>query len=154
MGMSVGGGGGVKSEPNVVPMIDIMLVLLIIFMIVIPAIGAGFTATPPTGANLDIQQEADEDQILGIDVRGNYYLNRQPVAPGDLETALRRIYEVRDPSLGAILFVKADRDIEYQKVLDALHSAAAAGVTKTGLIGEMTRGGQEGTVVRDIGGEQ
>lgn len=47
MGMSVSTGGGVKAEPNVVPMIDVMLVLLIIFMVVTPAIAAGFTAEPP-----------------------------------------------------------------------------------------------------------
>lgn len=49
MGADVGGGGAVKSEPNVIPMIDIMLVLLIIFMIVTPVITAGFQATMPEG---------------------------------------------------------------------------------------------------------
>ena len=52
MGMSVQGTTTVKSQPNVVPMIDIMLVLLIIFMIVTPALAAGFQATPPEGINL------------------------------------------------------------------------------------------------------
>ena len=47
MGMSVSGGGGVKAEPNVTPMIDVMLVLLIIFMITIPQINAGFKAVRP-----------------------------------------------------------------------------------------------------------
>ena len=52
MAMSTASGGGVKAEPNVTPMIDVMLVLLIIFMIVIPAINAGFNAQPPQGINL------------------------------------------------------------------------------------------------------
>ncbi len=52
MAMSVGGGGGVKAEPNVVPMIDIMLVLLIIFMLVIPAVSAGFQAVPHLSARM------------------------------------------------------------------------------------------------------
>jgi biopolymer transport protein ExbD len=50
MGMSVNAGGGVKAEPNVVPMIDVMLVLLIIFMVVTPAISTGFTAEPPSAS--------------------------------------------------------------------------------------------------------
>ena len=50
MSMSAGGGGGnVKAEPNVTPMIDVMLVLLIIFMVVTPALLAGFNAVPPQG---------------------------------------------------------------------------------------------------------
>ena len=53
MSMSMGGGPTVKAEPNVTPMIDVMLVLLIIFMIVIPAINSGFNAQPPQGINLN-----------------------------------------------------------------------------------------------------
>ena len=52
MSMSMGGSGSVKAEPNVTPMIDVMLVLLIIFMLVVPAISAGFQAIPPQGVNL------------------------------------------------------------------------------------------------------
>ena len=67
MAMSVGGAGqtSVRSSPNVVPMIDIMLVLLIIFMIVTPLIAAGFKATLPKGKNLDPRPEGDNEVILG-----------------------------------------------------------------------------------------
>jgi len=53
----------VKSEPNVVPMIDVMLVLLIIFMIVTPLIAAGFKATLPKGKNLDPRPEGDNVRV-------------------------------------------------------------------------------------------
>jgi biopolymer transport protein ExbD len=53
MGMQVGGGGSLKAEPNVVPMIDIMLVLLIIFMIVTPVITAGFQAQIPMAKHVE-----------------------------------------------------------------------------------------------------
>jgi biopolymer transport protein ExbD len=89
--MSVSTGGGVKAEPNVVPMIDVMLVLLIIFMVVTPAISTGFTAEPPSGINLKAHPEADEDQILGIDKFGQYYLNKQPIKNEDLGTLLKGI---------------------------------------------------------------
>lgn len=73
MAMSVGRAGQttVKSEPNVVPMIDIMLVLLIIFMIVTPLIAAGFKATLPKGQHLDSRPEGDNEVMLGIDASGN-----------------------------------------------------------------------------------
>src|SRR6266576_3213785 len=67
MAMSAGTAGGVKASPNVTPMIDVMLVLLIIFMLVIPAITAGFQAVPPTGVNLKPHPEEDQDQVLGLD---------------------------------------------------------------------------------------
>ena len=62
MGMSAGNAGrtSVKSEPNVVPMIDIMLVLMIIFMIVTPLIAAGFRAQLPKAKNLDASPEKDD----------------------------------------------------------------------------------------------
>ena len=73
MGMSAKGGSGVESRPNVVPMIDVMLVLLIIFMVVTPALMAGFNATPPEGVNLkDHPEDENTDQVLGIDRKTLY----------------------------------------------------------------------------------
>ena len=95
MAMSVGGGGSVKAEPNVVPMIDIMLVLLIIFMLVVPAISAGFQAVPPQGVNLKPHPEEERDQVLGIDAVGQYYLNKSPIPNAELGQRLRTIYENR-----------------------------------------------------------
>ena len=147
MAMSTSGGGGVKAEPNVTPMIDVMLVLLIIFMIVIPTIEAGFTATPPQGINLKPQQEEDQDQVLGIDASGNYYLNKKPIGRESLLGALRAIYDVR--TVDKILYVKAHKELEYGKVQDAMAIAAEAGVRKTGMISEQVPN-TESTVVGDI----
>jgi biopolymer transport protein ExbD len=138
MGMSAGGGSGVKAEPNVTPMIDVMLVLLIIFMIVIPTISAGFNATPPQGVNLKPHPEEDQDQVLGIDAEGQYYLNKQAIRNETLAEQLKRIYDAR--TIDKILYVKAHKDIEYVKVIDALDIAAAAGVRVTGLISDQRPG--------------
>ena len=89
MGMSVGSGAeSVKSEPNVVPMIDVMLVLLIIFMVVTPALAAGFQAVPPAGINLKTHPEEDTDQVLGIDKQGQYYLNTRALQNDKLAETL------------------------------------------------------------------
>lgn len=139
MGMSVGGGGGVKSEPNVTPMIDVMLVLLIIFMITIPQINAGFTAVPPEGQNLKPHPEEDGDQVLGIDDQGRFYLNKQPVRNEDLETLVHDIYSQPDRS-DFVMYVKAHKDLQYVKVLDALDLLSRSGVRVAALITEQTPG--------------
>jgi len=128
MGMAVGTAGqtAVKSEPNVVPMIDIMLVLLIIFMIVTPLISAGFKATMPKGANLDPDPEGENEVILGIDEAGNYFIDARPVAAGSLEDQLRARYENRTED--KILYLKADNQLQYGKVQDAVETARKAGV--------------------------
>ncbi len=148
MGMSVGSGaGGVKAEPNVVPMIDVMLVLLIIFMVVTPAITAGFQATPPDGINLKAHPEEDLDQVLGIDNAGKYYVNKKPIdmytEPGadqdeKLANILRAIFDKR--TLDKILYIKAHRDLEYGKVLTAMDIASKAGVRVVGAVSDQRPG--------------
>ena len=138
MAMSATSGGGVKAEPNVTPMIDVMLVLLIIFMIVIPAINAGFTAQPPQGVNLKPHPEEDQDQVLGIAADGQYYLNKKAIKNETLPTELKRIFDAR--TVDKILYVKADKNLEYVKVIDALDIAAVAGVRVTGLITDQQPG--------------
>jgi biopolymer transport protein TolR len=140
MGMSTGGGGGVQSSPNVVPMIDIMLVLLIIFMVVAPALMAGFNATPPEGVNLkDHPEDENVDQVLGIDRDGHYYLNKKPLARNeDLPALLKQIYDVRTED--KILYLKADKTLDYAKVLDAIDLASKNGVRVVGMISEQRQG--------------
>jgi biopolymer transport protein ExbD len=134
--MSVGT-GGVKSEPNVVPMIDVMLVLLIIFMVVLPALTSGFTAIPPQGINLKSHPEEDADQVLGIDREGNYYLNKRPVPLDSLGPMLTAIYANRDDY---VLYVKADKDLPYGKVIDAMDIASKNGVRVVGAVSEQVPG--------------
>jgi biopolymer transport protein TolR len=128
MAMSTGGAGqtSVKSQPNVVPMIDIMLVLLIIFMIVTPLIAAGFKATLPKGKNLDPRPEGDNEIVLGIDQSGNYFLNGRPLPSGTLEDQLRSIFSSRTED--KILYFKADNQLKYSKVQEAVETARKAGV--------------------------
>ena len=139
MAMSAGGGGGVKAEPNVTPMIDVMLVLLIIFMVVTPALLAGFNAVPPQGQNLkDHPEDAELDQVLGIDRDGNYYLNKQPIAKTEIEARIKTIYDTR--TVDKIMYLKADKDLLYSKVVDATEMAAKNGVRMLGLIGDQKNG--------------
>jgi biopolymer transport protein ExbD len=138
MAMSTGGGAGVKAEPNVTPMIDVMLVLLIIFMIVVPAINAGFNAVPPDAQNLRLHPEEDTDQVLGIDKDGRYYLNKKQIRNEDLPQAVKDIYgQTRDDY---IMYIKADKGLQYVKVLDALDILSHNGVHVAALITEQIPG--------------
>ena len=147
MGMSVGSGAeSVKSEPNVVPMIDVMLVLLIIFMVVTPALAAGFQAVPPAGINLKTHPEEDEDQVLGIDKAGQYYLNKRVLQNDRLAETLKAIYDVR--TVDKILYIKADKDLEYGKILDAMDIASRNGVRVVGAVSDQVPN-TESTVAGD-----
>jgi biopolymer transport protein TolR len=148
MGMSIGT-GGVKSEPNVVPMIDVMLVLLIIFMVVLPALTAGFTANPPQGINLKSHPEEDTDQVLGIDREGNYYINKKPIPLDSIGPILKSIYANRDDF---VLYVKADKDLPYSKVIDAMDIASRNGVRVVGAVSDQmpgTKSTVEGDLLND-----
>jgi biopolymer transport protein TolR len=147
MGMSVGSGRSVNSTPNVVPMIDVMLVLLIIFMVVTPTLLAGFNATPPQGINLKDHPEDEGDQVLGIDADGQYYLNKKAIRNDDLPAMLKQIYDVRTED--KVLYVKAHKELEYSKVLDALDIASTNGVRVVGMISDQKQG-TESTVEGDV----
>lgn len=125
--MSAGDSGqtSLKSEPNVVPMIDIMLVLLIIFMIVTPLISAGFKAEMPRGKNLDKRPEGDDEMVLGIDENGKYFLNSRPIPDGSLEEFLRPEFADREKK---VLFFKADSRLRFGKIQEAVEAARRSGV--------------------------
>jgi biopolymer transport protein TolR len=148
MAMSTAGaGGGVASSPNVTPMIDVMLVLLIIFMIVTPLINAGFQAQPPVGINLKSHPEENEDQVLGIDAFGNYYLNKRQIKNESLADQIKKIFDTR--TTDKILYLKADKNLDYSKVLDAIDIAAHNGVRVLGAISDQ-QPGTESSVAGDF----
>jgi len=129
MATSAGNAGrsSVKAEPNVIPMIDIMLVLLIIFMIVTPLIAAGFKATMPKGKNLDKRPEGEGEIILGIDASGNFFLNgKGPVDPVVLEDQLKSMYTARAED--KIMYFKADNQLKFSRIQDAVELARRSGV--------------------------
>ena len=141
MAISTGSSGSskVNADINVTPMIDVMLVLLIIFMIVTPLIAAGFKATLPKGKNLDPRPEGDNEVVLGIDQAGRYFLNQRPIADAALEDQLRSIFAARTED--KILYFKADNQLKYGQVQQAVETARRAGVRVMAAITEPKSGG-------------
>jgi biopolymer transport protein TolR len=124
------GRGGVTSDINVTPMVDVMLVLLIIFMVITPVL-ASYEAALPEAQNV-VPEPGDDVITLGIDAQGVYHVNGDPVAPNQLPGLLRGIYAGRPGD--HLLFLRADRAVGYDVVLSAIDAARAAGVRTIGAI--------------------
>jgi len=128
----------VKADINVTPLIDVMLVLLIIFMIVTPIIAAGFQATIPRSENPENRPEGPDEVRLGIDRDGKFYLDLgegpRQIADAALPGRLQAIYESR--AKDKILFFKADQNIDFARVQQAIEIARQAGVRVVGAITE------------------
>ncbi len=128
----------VKADINVTPLIDVMLVLLIIFMIVTPIIARGFQATIPRSENPENRPEGPDEIRLGIDKDGKFFLDLgagpKLISDDALPARLEALYAGR--TLDKILFLKADQDIEFARVQQAIEIARAAGVRVVGAITE------------------
>ena len=128
-----GATGDVNGEINVTPMIDVMLVLLIIFMVITPAL-AGYAADLPDAVTA--APEKDDRVTLGIDREGRLYLDERPapVPAADLQKRLELLYRTRPDD--HVLYLKADQNVSYAVVLSAMDAARAAGVRRIGAITE------------------
>ena len=141
MGMSAGGHGGYTSEPNLTPMIDVLLVLLIIFMVIIPMGRKAFDVQlpDPTAPPPPKNQKADQI-VLEVNPGGEYLINRAPVAKEQLFAKLKEIYDRR--TIDKIMFIKADRNIKYDRVMEAMEIASNQGVRVAALITDQVPGTQ------------
>jgi len=124
----------VQATPNVTPMIDVMLVLMVIFMVAAPAVLAGIPAVPPIAEHLANRPEQPADRVLGIDRLGGLYLDKRRIDRESLAAALRSSYASGETN--RVLYVRADKDVEYGIVEDALDLAARNGVVVVGMIAE------------------
>ena len=134
MSMSVGGDqGGVKSDINVTPLVDVMLVLLIIMMIVAPMLQKGVNVRLPEAANSSDKPETQDQTVLGIQADRSLYVNSTLVSMGDLR---RKMEETLETKTQRIVFIKADIDAPYGTVMEAMDELRASGIEDMGLITE------------------
>lgn len=131
MAMAVKEGGGVVNEPNVVPMIDILLVLLIIFMAALPSMRRAIDVQLPDPTPQE-QKEQQENLSIVLEVlpNGVYSINKEQVNKEGLGQRLREIY---DPRPEKIIFIKGDPTVKYQDVLEAMDIARGSGVKVIGV---------------------
>jgi biopolymer transport protein TolR len=147
VGGDVSGGGEAASESsvmgdiNVTPLVDVMLVLLIIFMIVTPAIMAGFQATMPEGAHLKARPDDEKRTTFGVDRQGNWYLNKKQIRKEDAQKLLEQEF-IKHPD-DKVLFVKADRNLKYGEMLKVMEVAKKAGVAVFAAVTDSKPGTEE-----------
>ena len=128
MGMSVGGKRGIVSDMNVVPLIDILLVLLVIFMI-IPVYSKGLDASIPQPSAQPVE-EIQKDYVVVVQVRadGTLRINQESVAWDALSSRLEEVFKQR---ASRIAFIRGDGPVEFgvvAKVIDVMHTSGIASV--------------------------
>ncbi len=139
MAMNIGGGGGVKSDINVTPLVDVMLVLLIIMMIVAPLLQQGVDLTLPVATNSSEKPETQDQTVVVDHRRRPAVAQRRPGAEG--RAARRASRTSSRPRRRSIVIIKADEDAEYGAVMEAMDELRASGIEDMGLITERRTGG-------------
>ena len=134
MAMDLGGAqGGVKSDINVTPLVDVMLVLLIIMMLVAPLLQQGVSVKLPIAANTVDKPETQGQTVIAIGKNKELYINAKPVREGELAT---RVNEIIENQKEKIVLIKADEEVEYGAVMSAMDQLRQAGIEDIGLVTE------------------
>ena len=142
MGMSVGEGkGGAVAEMNVVPLIDILLVLLIIFMVITPLTPKGMDAlVPQPSPNKEQSQEInDKTVVVQVEMNGKLKINNEDATWEGLGRRLEEIFKERADK---VAFIKGDNDVQFMEVARAIDIMRGAGIDKVGLITAKLEAGQ------------
>ena len=143
MGMAAGG-GGLQSEINVTPMVDIMLVLLIIFMVVTPFLQQGITvAIPREMRNPDVDPRIIKESSVVISVPndGQYYLGKTLVSKADLADKVDRMLKNIKVEEDKIVYIKSGVNVSYGEVVGVINEVRKLGVDKIGLVADKKKGG-------------
>jgi biopolymer transport protein TolR len=122
----------VRAEPNVTPMIDEMLVLLIIFMVVGPTLVDGFHALPPEARYANRHPDEPGEVTLGVDAQRRLYLDKQRVDSATLRRRLEARF--REHPDDRVVFLRADESLPYEVLQNAMALASSAGAQVVGLV--------------------
>ena len=143
MAMAVGGGtGGPKADMNVAPLIDVLLVLLIIFMVITPLTPHGLDVLapqPPPPNQPPPPPDQDRTVVIVIDKDKNIKLNQDPIEMSKLQDRLIEVFKTRAER---VVFVKADKDLLFDTVAQAIDMAKGANIDRIGLMTPKIEAGQ------------
>jgi len=137
MGMGGGGGGGQRSDINVTPLIDVLLVLLIIFMVIQPNTVHGLDTLVPQPPKKDHVNDEPDKRTVVVQVAPNgaagpsYKINDDAVNLSQLTEKLTEIFASRNEK---VMFVKGDKDLDFGQILPVINDGHAAGVDNIGII--------------------
>jgi biopolymer transport protein TolR len=137
--LDTGGGDGRRlgtslAEINIIPLVDVVLVLLLIFMLTAPMMYRGIDVNLPKAASRPTAVE--ERMILTVTKERTLYLNEKPVSLAQLETQLRDAFKGRTDRT---LYLKADAGLAYGAVVETMDRVRRAGIERLGMVTEPTR---------------
>jgi|SRR5947209_8968670 len=153
MGMTAGGGGGLQSDINVTPMVDIMLVLLIIFMVITPFLQQGVSVALPRD-----MRNPDEDQniiketsvVVAVTENGDLYLGKKKIDKEQLKAEIDNKMATKSDQ-DRIVYLRADVNASYKAVVDTINLIRDSGIDQIGLVADK-RKGTAGSAVPATGG--
>jgi biopolymer transport protein ExbD len=132
--MDLGGAkGGVKSDINVTPLVDVMLVLLIIMMLVAPMLNQGVSVKLPVATHSTEKPQTDDQTVIAIAANKSIYLKAKPVNQSELAS---KVNEILENKLQKIVLISADQDVDYGTVMAVMDQLRQAGIEDIGLITE------------------
>lgn len=132
--MQVGGGGSLRSDINVTPLVDVVLVLLIIFMVITPVVQMGYLVRVPPKAPTNLPPSAMQDQIIFRLQSGNrYFINKEEVSPDQFPT---RVRDIMHGNTSKMVFFSGARDVDYETTMRFLDLARTSGAKNIGIIVE------------------
>ena len=133
MAMDLGSKGSLKADINVTPLVDVMLVLLIIMMLIAPMLQQGVAVQMPEAANTGEKPDTQDQTVVAIDSRGQFFVNALPVAPDGLIPQVQRVLEDKKEK---IVYLKGDKDAKYSAIMDAMDAFRKAQIENIALITE------------------
>jgi biopolymer transport protein TolR len=138
MAMDLGGAkGGLKSDINVTPLVDVMLVLLIIMMLIAPLLQQGVSVKLPVAGNTVDKPETQGQTVIAIAKDKQIYLNTKPVKSDDLADKVKDLLEGQKEK---VVIIKADTEVTYGAVMTAMDQLRKAGIEDIGLITDPKKG--------------
>ncbi len=132
--MQVGGSGSLRSDINVTPLVDVVLVLLIIFMVITPVVQMGYLVRVPPKAPANLPPSAIQDQIVLRLLSGNrVFINKEEVP---IDQFPNRIREILRGNTSKMVFFSGGRDVDYESTMNFLDLARSSGCKNIGIIVE------------------
>ena len=131
MGMSVGGGGGVRGEINVTPLIDVVLVLLIIFMVITPMLQMGYDVNTPPEVESALPPPSADQIILRMDEQKRIYINKEIILPSEFKQRLEATMKNRESKM---VFFAAAGELPFGDVAEFLDLCRASGAQNLGIV--------------------
>jgi len=134
MAMDVGGAkGGPKSDINVTPLVDVMLVLLIIMMLIAPMLQKGVPVTLPVADNTVDKPETQNQTVVAVDSKNKFYVDGIQVERAQMADRVKTKLEDKTER---IVLIKGDQDASYSSIMAAMDDLRKVGIEDIGLITE------------------